>query len=97
MKNEDRIVELLAELVQKQDVFASKLEKVSEKLEKVSAKLDDVVSEVHSLREDMSEHYAKNNAGIQEVRLSVIRLADKLDKQDELEKRLAVLEKIVLK
>jgi uncharacterized coiled-coil DUF342 family protein len=90
MKNEDRIVEPLAELVQKQDIFAGKLEKVS-------AKLDDVVSEVHSLREDMSEHYAKNNAGIQEVRLSVVRLADKLDKQDELEKRLAVLEKIVLK
>jgi hypothetical protein len=52
---------------------------------------------VHSLREDMHEHYAKNNAGLQEVRLSVIRLADKLDKQDEIEKRLAVLEKIVLK
>jgi DNA anti-recombination protein RmuC len=97
MKNEDRIVELLAELVQKQDVFAGKLEKVSDKLEKVSGKLDDVVGEVRSLREDMDQHYAKNNAGIQEVRLSVVRLADKLDKQDELEKRIVVLEKIVLK
>jgi hypothetical protein len=39
---------------------------------------------MHSLREDISEYYAKNNAGIQEVRLSVVRLADKLDKQNEL-------------
>jgi hypothetical protein len=67
------------------------------KLEKVSVKLDDVVSKVHSLREDISEYYAKNNASIQEVRLSVVRLAHKLDKQNELEKRRAVLEKIVLK
>lgn len=90
MKNEDRIVELLAELVQKQDVFA-------EKLDKVSSRLEAVIDEVHNLREDMNGHNAKTNAGLNEVRLSVMRLADKLDKQDEIEKRLTVIEKIVLK
>ncbi len=93
MKNEDRIVELLAELVQKQDVFATKLDSVVGELQQVNQRLEKMENRIV----DVEKQMAKNNAGLNEVRLSVVRLADKLDQQDEIEKRLAALEKIVLK
>jgi predicted nucleic acid-binding Zn-ribbon protein len=79
--------------VTKLDAVVGELKQVNQRLERVEGRLVDVEGRVI----DVEKQMAKNNAGLQEVRLSVIRLADKLDKQDEIEKRLAVLEKIVLK
>lgn len=93
MKNEDRIVELLAELVQKQDVFAGKLDSVVSGLKDVKGEL----KQVNKGLEKVEDQLAKNNAGLNEVRLSVMRLVDKLDKQDEIEKRVSALEKVVFK
>ena len=55
------------------------------------------LKEVNERLEKVEDQIVKNNAGLNKVRLSVMRLADKLDKQDEVEKRVSALEKVVFK
>ena len=96
MKNEDRIVELLAESLKNQDIQSEKLSTFSrnqeiqnqkldiqsEKLEKVSSKIYDLVDVVKDLGKAM-----QSQVSIME------RLINKYDKVDDLEHRIFLLEK----
>jgi len=63
----------------------------------------DLLAEVHQMRVDNNERLdrletqtAKNNAAIGELRISVMRLADKIEEIYHLDQRVRVLENIVL-
>ena len=89
MKNEDRIVELLAESLKNQDIQSEKLSVFSrnqeiqnQKLDQVSSKLDDLVDVVKDLGKAM------------QTQVSIMeRLMNKFDKVDDLERRIFILEK----
>ena len=64
----------------------------------------DLLAEVHEFRLDsnkrlerLEDQMAKNNLGIGELRLSVMTLADKMESMAEFDKRLRVVESIVLR
>lgn len=89
MKNEDRIVELLADSLKNQDIQSEKLSMLSRnqeiqnvKLDNVNSKLDDLVDVVKDLGKAM-----QTQVNIME------RLMSKFDKVDDLEHRIFLLER----
>ncbi len=64
----------------------------------------DLLAEVHEFRLDsnkrldrLEDQMAKNNLAVGELRLSVMRLGDKIEEMGELDKRLRIVENIVLR
>ena len=82
MKNEDKIVELLAESLKNQDIQSEKLSTVTEKLSTVTEKLDSLVDVVKDVA-----HALQHQSGMLE------KLIKKYDKLDDLEHRLFLLER----
>ena len=64
----------------------------------------DLLAEVHEFRLDsnkrlerLEDQMAKNNLAVGELRLSIMRLGDKIEEMGELDKRLRIVENIVLR
>ncbi len=83
MKSEDRIIELLTELIQGQDKTHGRLDNVESRLTSVESRLDGVENQV-----------AKLNVNMQENNRAILKLAEKSDVTDG---RLDKLEKHVFK
>jgi hypothetical protein len=77
--NEDRIIELLSESLQKQDEMVSEL------------------SGIRKEAEYIKEQQAKSNLEVKEVRLSVMKLAEYIERLLKFEERIEALEKAVFK
>ena len=109
MKNEDRIVELLAELIV--EVQGVRTEQVGMRAEQAgmraeqagmraeqqatNERLGRVESEVVKLRQDMNRNHGKAMAGISEVRTSVVHLDEYITKLLTMEARINKLETTV--
>jgi hypothetical protein len=77
--NEDRIIELLSESLQKQDEMVSELSGIRKEVEYIK------------------EQQAKSNLEVKEVRLSVMKLAEYIERLLKFEERIEALEKAVFK
>lgn len=83
MKNEERIIELLAEMVKGQDQTNKRLESLEKTTERSFDKLE--------------EQVVKLTAQTVENTRAIMKLADKMDDFAEHEKRIQKLEKVVFK
>ena len=79
---DDRLIEIMAELLA--EVHQMRVDN-NERLDKTNERLDRLETQT-----------AKNNAAIGELRISVMRLADKIEEIYHLDQRVRVLENIVL-
>ena len=79
---DDRLIEIMAELLA--EVHQMRVDN-NERLDKTNERLDRLETQT-----------AKNNAAIGELRLSVMRLADRIEEIYHLDQRVRVLENIVL-
>ena len=95
MKNEDRIVELLAELIV--EVQGVRTEQVGMRAEQqaTNERRGRVESEVVKLRQDTNRNHAKAMAGISELRTSVVHLDEYITKLLTMEERIKKLETTV--
>ena len=82
MASDDRLIEIMAELLS--EVHQMRTDN-NERLDKTNDRLD-------RLENQMS----KNTAAVGEMRLSVMKLSDKIEEIHELDKRVRVLENIML-
>ncbi|MBC7920146.1 MAG: hypothetical protein H7Z75_03570 [Ferruginibacter sp.] len=109
MKNEDRIVELLAELIvevqgvrteqagMRAEQAGMRAEQAGMRAEQkaTNERIDQLASEVVKLREDVNRNHAKAMAGIGEVRTSVVHLDEYITKLLTMEERINKLETAV--
>ncbi len=79
---DDRLIEIMADLLA--EVHQMRVDN-NERLDKTNERLDRLETQT-----------AKNNAAIGELRISVMRLADKIEEIYHLDQRVRVLENIVL-
>lgn len=79
---DDRLIEIMAELLA--EVHQMRVDN-NERLDKTNDRLDHLEGQM-----------AKNTAAVGELRLSVMRLAERIEEIHELDKRVRVLEHIVL-
>ncbi len=86
MSNDDRLIEIMAELLAQS--YAQ-----TEELRGMRQDLGSLRQDVNALQREQS----KTNLAIGELRLSVMRLADKVEQIGELDKRLRIVENIVLR
>lgn len=82
MASNDRLIEIMADLL---DETRQMRKDTNERLDTANSRLD-------RLENQMS----KNTAAVGELRLSVMKLAEKIEEIHELDKRVRVLENIVL-
>ena len=82
MPNDNRLIEIMADLLA--EVHQMRVDN-NERLDKTNERLDRLETQT-----------TKNNAAIGELRLSVMRLADKIEEIYHLDQRVRVLEHIVL-
>ncbi|AMR28959.1 hypothetical protein A0257_18870 [Hymenobacter psoromatis] len=89
MAADDRLIEIMAELLAEVHQMRvdnnERLDKTNERLDKTNERLDRLETQT-----------AENNAAIGELRVSVMRLADKIEEIYHLDQRVRVLENIVL-
>lgn len=86
MKNEDRMVELLAEMVKKSDIN--------------NAQQKEMISEIKIMRKDISAMHKdirKNNIMLAEHSRAIITLAENVDSFSAYDERISELEKKVFK
>jgi hypothetical protein len=81
MESDPRSIELLTDMVMKQDAMLKEQQRTN-------AELHELISRV----EGLDDQQAKTNLGIGELRLSVMRLADELHDTHELRERVQRLE-----
>lgn len=81
MKNEERIIELLSEQIKRQDTLIDEMREM--KVEMRGMKTD-----AHGL----TEQQVKTNLAIGELRLSVMKLAEAIEKLNTLENRVHIVE-----
>jgi len=82
MASDDRLIEIMADLLS--EVHQMRTDN-NERLDKTNDRLDRLETQM-----------SKNTAAVGELRLSVMKLADKIEEVHELDKRVRVLENIVL-
>ena len=82
MAEDNRLIEIMAELLA--EVHQMRVDN-NERLDKTNERLDRLETQT-----------AKNNAAVGELRISVMRLADKIEEIYHLDQRVRVLENIVL-
>lgn len=86
MEGIDRLIEIMSEMLDEQKGMRAEMLGMRKEQEKTNARLDSL--EVQT---------AKNNLGIGELRLSVMRLADEIEKVFQLDQRVTKLEDAVFK
>jgi septal ring factor EnvC (AmiA/AmiB activator) len=86
MKNEDKIVELLSEMVQKQDITNAEMKSMGEDIKGMKEDMKGMKKEIHKL-----------NIGMSENTRAIIKLADNLEEMSDHDKRIKALEKVVFK
>ena len=89
MDSNDRLIEIMADLL---DETRQMRKDTNERLDKTNERLDTANSRLDRLENQMS----KNTAAVGGPRLSVMKLSDKIEEIHELDKRVRVLENIVL-
>ena len=82
MASDDRLIEIMAELL---DEMRHMRKDTNERLDTANNRLDRLETQM-----------SKNTAAVGELRLSVMKLSDKIGEIHELDKRVRVLENIVL-
>ena len=82
MASDDRLIEIMAELL---DEMRHMRKDTNERLDTANNRLDRLETQM-----------SKNTAAVGELRLSVMKLSDKIEEIHELDKRVRVLENIVL-
>ena len=93
MNSDNRIIELLSEMLIEQ-------KKTNEKLGHVDGRLGNLEVQFGGMDkrlENVEKYQAKTNLAIGELRLSIMKFAEKINHQEILEKRVTKLEKLVLK
>ncbi len=88
MASDDRLIEIVAELLEETRQFRQDSNVRFERLEKQQI-------QTNSSIERLEEQQKKTNLAIGELRLSVMKLADQVEKLVDIEQRLRVLEDIV--
>jgi len=91
MNNDDRVVELLTEMLFEQKGMKEQIILTNTKLDSVTNRLGNVENAVNNLQRQQ----AKTNLAIGELRLSVMRLADRLEIIADHENRIDKLERTV--
>ena len=100
MKNEDRIVELLAEMVFKQDQLVEEIKLVKSEIGAVKSEVGGVKSEVSGVKSEVSgvkSEIVKLNLQTAENTRAILKLADKVDTIADLENRVTKIERVVFK
>ena len=82
MASNDRLIEIMADLL---DEMRHMRRDTNERLDTANSRLDRLETQM-----------SKNTAAVGELRLSVMKLAEKIEEIHELDKRVRVLENIVL-
>lgn len=90
MASDDRLIEIVAELLEETRQFRQDSNVRFERLEKQQIQTNNSI-------ERLEEQQKKTNLAIGELRLSVMKLADQVEKLVDIEQRLRVLEDIVLR
>ena len=93
MNNDNRIVELLSDMLLEQKKTNERLGHVDGRLGNLEVKFDGLDKRL----ENVEKHQAKTNLAIGELRLSIMKFAEKINHQQQLEKRVIKLEKAVYK
>ena len=86
MEGIDRLIELMAEMLEEQRGMRKEQEKTNVRLESLESKVG-----------NMEGQLAKNNLAIGELRISVMRLADEIEKIVLLDQRVTKLENAVFR
>jgi uncharacterized coiled-coil protein SlyX len=82
MKNEERIIELLTEVLTKQDEMATRMDQMDKKIDG----LTEEVRKINTRLDRLEKQTAMNSAAIGELRLSVMRLSENEARLQRLEK-----------
>lgn len=93
MQNEERIIELLAESLKRQDQMVEKLTAMENQL------VDSNNTQKQMLKrlDNLEKQQAKTNLEVSEIRLSAMRIAEAIEKMANHEDRIKALEKAVFK
>ena len=98
MKNEDKIVELLSEMVIESQKTRAEVVEMKNEISGVKGEISGVKGEISGMRKDISElkrGQERNTAAVGELRLSVMKLADEIGKMANHESRISKLEATV--
>jgi uncharacterized coiled-coil protein SlyX len=93
MNTDKRIVELLSDMLLEQKKTNEKLGNVDGRLSSLEIKFDRLEKRLESVEKQQ----AKTNLAIGELRLSILKFAEKINHQSQLEKRVTKLEKVIFK
>ncbi len=97
MATNDRLIEIMADLLA--EVHQMRLDS-NARMDRMDGRLEGLDHRLESLDqrlERLEGHQAKTNLAIGELRLSVMKLGDKIGEIGELDKRLRIVENIVLR
>jgi hypothetical protein len=97
MKNENKIVELLTEVLLKQDRMAIELGGVKSEVDNVKSKLESEVGSIRSELGNVKSEIVKLNLQTAENTRAILKLSDRIEQVVDHEKRISKLEKIVYK
>jgi chromosome segregation ATPase len=105
--NDERYLELLAEMVMKQDAMVDELKLLNKKADTTNERIDttndrldttnDRLEVVIERLDSLEKHQAKANLGISEIRLSVMKLGERDKIVSDHEKRIRKIESKMLR
>ncbi len=93
MNADNRVIELLSEMIIEQKKTNEKLGHVDDRLGNLEVQFVGMDKRL----ENVEKQQAKTNLAIRELRLSIMKFAEKINQQVILEKRVSKLEKTVFK
>ena len=93
MEGIPRLIELMAEMLQEQRQTNEKLGSMNERIES----MDNRMESMNKRLESVEKQQANTNLAIGELRVSVMRLADEIEKIVLLDQRVSKLEDVVFK
>ena len=104
MASDDRLIEIMADLLAETRQFRqdsnARFERLEEQQKKTNfsiERLEEQQKKTNFSIERLEEQQKKTNLGLGELRLSVMKLADQLGKLVDIEQRVRILEEIVLR
>ncbi len=97
MSSDDRLIEIMADLLAETRQFRQDSNARFERLEEKLERLEEQQKKTNLSIERLEEQQRKTNLGLGELRLSVMKLADQLEKLVDIEQRVRVLEDVVLR
>ena len=100
MKNEDKIVELLAEMVKGQDRLIGEVSSMKSEISKMNTEISEMKSEISEMNTEISQmniEIRKQGLQTAENSRAILKLADEIRLVAEHEKRISKLELTVFK